>query len=167
MQELRRDRVWRWIWPLLLLLVATVALAGAEVMSVQVRSGQLRDKPSFLGKAGAPVSYGDRLTVLESRSGWVRVQGAGVSGWIHSSALTTKKLALKSGAADLNAGASTDELALAGKGFSDEVEAEYRTEHPDADFTWIDKMETMTVSPEQAVAFLQTGGVAGGTGGAQ
>jgi len=167
MQVMRRNRIGRRIWPLLLLFVATVALAGAEIASVQVRSGQLRDKPSFLGKVGAPVSYGDRLTVMETRGGWVRVQGTGISGWIHSSALTTKKLALKSGSDDLNAGASTDELALAGKGFNDEVEAEYRAGNPQADFTWIDKMETMTISPEQAVRFLQAGGIDGGTGGAQ
>ena len=149
MQVMRRNLMGRRIWPLLLLFVAAVALAGAEIASVQVRSGQLRDKPSFLGKAGAPVSYGDRLTVMETRGGWVRVQGNGISGWIHSSALTSKK------------------LALAGKGFNEEVEAEYRASNPQADFTWIDKMETMTISPEQAVRFLQAGGIDGGTGGAQ
>lgn len=167
MQAKHRNRVGRRMWPLLLLFTATVALAGAEIMSVQVRSGQLRDKPSFLGKAGASVSYGDRLTVLETSGGWVRVQGDGTSGWIHSSALTRKKLALKSGADDLDSAASTDELALAGKGFNDEVEAEYRAEHPEADFTWIDRMEAVTISPEQAVGFLQAGGIAGQTGGAK
>ncbi len=167
MQAMRQNRVGRRIWPLLLLFVATVAWAGAEIMSVQVRSGQLRDKPSFLGKIGAPVSYGDRLTVMETRGAWVRVQGAGTSGWIHSSALTTRKLELKSGSDDLNAGASAGELALAGKGFNDEVETKYRADHPEADFTWIDKMESVTISPEQAIEFLQAGGITDSTGGAQ
>lgn len=152
-----------WAWPLLLSVIAVAAWAATEMMSVQVREGQLRAKPSFLGKVYSSVYYGDRLSVLETQGSWVRVQGDEGGGWIHSSALTPKKVVLQSGSEDMDTGATSDELALAGKGFNDEVEAEYRELHPKADFTWVDRMEKMTVSSRKAVAFLREGGV--GTGG--
>jgi len=34
--------------------------AAEEEMHVQVKNGQLRDAPSFLGKLVAPVAYGER-----------------------------------------------------------------------------------------------------------
>lgn len=160
-------RTLRRLWPLLLPLLAAAALAATQMMSVQVRQGQLRDKPSFLGKIAGAVAYGDQVTVMESRDGWTRVQGAAGSGWIHTSALSPKKIVLKSGAADVNSGASGQELALAGKGFNDEVEAEFKTGHPQADFTWVDRMEQMKVDPDQAAVFLQTGGVVPAAGGAR
>ncbi len=145
--------------PLLLVLLAVGAWAASEMMSVQVRSGQLRDKPSFLGRVETSVAYGDRLSVVETQGGWSRVEGKTGSGWIHSSALSPKKFVLKAGDADAATGASGEELALAGKGFSDEVEAEFRSEHPQVDFAWVMRMEKMKISPEQAMDFLRVGGV--------
>jgi hypothetical protein len=145
--------------PLLLPLLAVAALAATEMMSVQVRSGQLRDRPSFLGKVQSSVAYGDRLQVVEVQGGWSLVQGEDARGWIHSSALTPKKVVLKAGQADVDVGASGEELALAGKGFNDEVEAEFRSSNPDVDFAWVTRMEKVKISPEQAAEFLQAGGV--------
>ncbi len=153
-------RVIRRALPLLLPLLAVAAWAATEMMSVQVRSGQLRDKPSFLGRVAATVAYGDRLKVIETKGGWVRVQGDPGGGWIHTSALSPKKISLKSGTADAATGASGEELALAGKGFNDEVEAEYRSGNPKVDYAWVVRMEKMKISPDQAANFLKAGGVA-------
>ncbi|MBU0742686.1 SH3 domain-containing protein [bacterium] len=150
----------RWLPLLLLLLAAVAAWAAAQMLSVQVREGQLRDRPSFLGKVVADVSYGDRMTVLSSQGGWTKVRdGGGKSGWIHTSALTEKKVVLKAGDMDAATGASGEELALAGKGFNDEVEAEFKSKNPDVDYAWVDRMEMMAVSAEEAVDFLKDGGV--------
>ncbi len=143
------------------LLAATVALAVAGVMSIQVRTGKLRTRPSFLGQVTASVGYGDRVTVLDEKSGWIQVRtGNGQTGWIHNSALTEKKVVLNAGQGDVATGASGSELALAGKGFNDEVEAEFRSENPDLDYTWVDRMETFRLTPEQARRFLATGKIA-------
>lgn len=152
------------VLPLLLLLLAAAALAATQMMSVQVRTGQLRDKPSFLGKVQSSVAYGDRLKVMEVQGGWSLVQGEKTSGWIHSSALTPKKVVLQAGDVDVNTGASGEELALAGKGFNDEVEAEFKTSNPDVDFAWVNRMEKVKISAEQAARFLQAGGVTPGGG---
>jgi len=140
-------------------LLCLTALA-AQQLSVQVREARLRQNPSYLGAAGAAVAYGTRVTVLESRGPWRRVQAAdGRTGWLHESALTEKTLALAAGDQDVNAGADSDELALAGKGFSPEVEKAFQAENREIDFAWVDRMATGQVSPDQALAFLAAGEV--------
>jgi len=160
-------RGWRRAWPLLLIVLATIVWAATQMQSVQVRTGQLRERPSFLGKVTAEVSYGDRMTVLESRGPWTKVRNADGEGWIHTSALTEKKVVLRSGDADARTSASGEELALAGKGFNDEVEAEFRQQNPDVDYAWVDRMETMVVTPSEAGDFLSAGGVQPREGGAR
>ena len=132
---------------------------GQSMMSVQIRQGELRATPSFLGKIVARLSYGDRVYIFEDKGFWSKVglsQGA-AEGWIHSSALTTKKIVLRAGAEDVETAASSDELALAGKGFNQQVESEFRAKNPNLDFTWIDKMETYVVSEEEMKQFLKEG----------
>ncbi len=149
------------------LVVGVAAWAAVQQMSVQVRAGQLRATPSYLGKVAASVAYGDRLTVVQKQGAWYSVKDArGRSGWIHESALTTKRVVLKSGSTDVAAGAGGDEIALAGKGFNEQVEGEYKAQNADADYAWVDRMEAMVVAPEQAVAFLAAGEVVA-KGGAQ
>ena len=136
--------------------LATSAWAAKE-MSVQVRDGQLRNRGSFLGTVVGTVAYGDRVTVNQTQAGWCEVSIAGKTGWIHESALTPKKVVLASGTADARAGASGEEDALAGKGFSKEVEAEYKKQNKNVDYTWVDWMGRQTVPSEQLVEFLKQG----------
>ncbi len=134
---------------------------GQSMMSVQVKKGQIRLTPSFLGRIVALLSYGDRVYVLEQKGSWTKVGlSKGISdGWIHSSALTRKKIILKAGAQDVQTAASSDELALAGKGFNQQVESEFRAKNPNLDFTWVDRMEKFVVSEKQMKKFLKKGEV--------
>jgi len=154
------------------ILTIALALAGlaslwAAPMSVNVKETQIRATPTYLGKILAIARYGDRLEVLEKQNGWAKVNlpsGKG-QGWVNLSALQDKRIALKAGDAAAASGASSGEVALAGKGFNKEVEAQYRDEKQ-LDYTWIDRMEGYRVSPEQIMAFLQAGGLQA-AGGAQ
>jgi SH3-like domain-containing protein len=141
--------------------VAVAALAdGPAAMSVQVKSGQVRATPSFLGQLVATVNYGDRLQVLEQQGDWCKVNvPGGQTGWVHSSALTKKKVVLKAGSQDAQSGASSEELALAGKGFNSQVEADFKSRNQNIDFTWVDRMEKIKVSPESMQQFIKEGGV--------
>ena len=145
-----------WILAGCMALAATAAWAAKE-MSVQVRDGQLRNRASFLGTVVGTVAYGDRVTVNQTQAGWCEVTSAGKTGWIHESALTPKKVVLASGTTDARAGASGEEVALAGKGFSKEVEAEYKKQNKNVDYTWVDWMGRQTVPSEQLVEFLKQG----------
>lgn len=148
--------------------IATAAFAaGTATMSVQVKNGQIRATPSFLGRVVAPLSYGDRVQVVETRNDWMNVTGPkGQSGWVHSSALTKKTIVMASGSQDVQTGASGDELALASKGFNSDVEADFKSKNKNVDFTWVNRMEKYKVSPEEMQKFLKEGGVKTSEGGA-
>jgi SH3-like domain-containing protein len=154
---------------LLLLMASGSAGESRKAMSVQVRQGQVRATPSFLGKIVATLSYGDRVEVLEEKEPWIKVlpPRKGAPGWMHSSALSAKRIVLKAGAKEAEAAASRGELALAGKGFNADVEAEFKKKHRDVDFTWIDRMQAMNVPQEDIGAFLREGGLAPAQGGGQ
>ena len=62
-------------------------------------------------------------------------------------------------------GTSDREVALAGKGFGPEVEAKYKERNPTVDFSPIDKMEDMVVSPDGMKKFLKDGGILPAEGG--
>ena len=148
-------------------LAAGLALHAApeKQLSVKVKETQVRSTPSFMGKILAKLSYGDRVSVLEEKSGWANVELAGGgNGWVNMSALTEKKVVLKAGASDVDKSASSDEVALAGKGFSEEVEAKYK-EEKNLDYTYVDKMEEFNFPVEERIAFVTYGGLEPSEGG--
>jgi uncharacterized protein YgiM (DUF1202 family) len=150
------------------LLVTTAAWSASGRMSVQVRSSELRSSPSFLGASVAIVGYGEQVEVVSQQGNWMEVYASsGTKGWIHQSALTKKKVVLRPGGADVETGASEEELALAGKGFSADVEKEFRLDHADIDFNWVDRMEQMKFSPQELISFLTQGGLQPQEGGAK
>lgn len=152
--------------PLFFLLAFLLAFAAAgnagKMMSVQVKKGDVRATPNFLGKIVSNLAYGDRVEVLETRGSWHRVApaGKGAAGWMHASALSDKRIVLKAGAKDAQAAASGGELALAGKGFNSDVEAEFRARNRDLDFSVIDRMQAEEVPQEKIALFLKEGGLA-------
>jgi hypothetical protein len=56
-------------------------------------------------------------------------------------------------------------VALAGKGFNAEVEAQYRKGHQNANYPAVDQMERVRISPQEMVAFLDQGEVKPAAGG--
>lgn len=148
-------------------LLLAAGAAFADEMSVTVQQTQIRDKASFLGKILGVLKYADRVTVLDqSVKGWVKVQSPdGKQGWVSASALQAKKIVLAAGSQNVQQGASSGEVALAGKGFNEDVENKYKQEG-NLDYTWVDKMESYNPPTDQVAAFLQQGGL-NTSGGAQ
>jgi Bacterial SH3 domain len=130
-----------------------------KMMSIQVKRGEIRSTPSFLGVIVARVSYGDRVYVREEKGSWakVRIPGHKNEGWIHTSALTVKKIAFNAGAKDVQTSASSNELALAGKGFNEQVENEFKEQNPKISYAWVNRMEKFVVSEKQIKQFLKEG----------
>ncbi|MHB8809635.1 MAG: SH3 domain-containing protein [Desulfobulbaceae bacterium] len=134
-----------------------------KMLSVQVKKCQLRNQPSFLGKIVSNLSYGDQVTVLEEKESWVNVQPPSQkgAGWVHVSALSTKKIVLNPGSSSVASSTSSEEIALAGKGFNEQVEQEFKKRNSSIDFTWIDKMEQIVIPQKEIQAFLQQGSLTG------
>ncbi len=148
-------------------LAGAYAAQGAQ-MSVTVRETQVRSAPSFMGAVLAVLAYGDRVEILEEQRGWARVAASGGKGqgWVHLSALTEKRIVLKAGAEDVDKTASGSEVALAGKGFNEQVESEYK-EQKNLDYTWIDRMEQFAYPADRLAEFLAEGGLQPAEGGDQ
>ncbi len=146
--------------------IGITAFADQNMMSITVREAPVRATPSFLGRILTTLAYGDRVQVLSTRGDWVQValpSGNG-NGWLAASALTQKEIALKSGG-NVSQGASSSEVALAGKGFNEQVEQQYQKE-TNLDYSEVNLMEKDTIPPDKLIAFLKAGGLEG-EGGAQ
>jgi len=156
----------RRIVTLSLLLLATVVLIAADTLperSVIVKETPVRDKASFTGRILGKLVYTDRVQIVEMPAGasWVKVRLAArkLEGWVHVSALAKdEKPVVKAGSENVAAGASGSEVALAGKGFNPEVEAEYK-KNPSLDYAAVDAMEAYTVQPAALSAFITQGGL--------
>ncbi len=152
--------------------LAIGSLAAEKMMSVSVKETPLRATPTFMGKIVTVLQYTDRVEVLEERSGWARVSLSGaqsaqsVQGWVHMSALSTKNIVLLAGDSNVQQSASSGEVALAGKGFNEQVEAEYKQQN-NLDYTMVDRMEQFTVSIEEILLFVEEGALTLDEGGAQ
>jgi uncharacterized protein YgiM (DUF1202 family) len=141
-------------------ILALVSAVQAETLRVQIQNGQVRSKPSFLGEVVANVAYGQSVEVLSVQNVWQQVRtGEGKTGWLHTSALTAKRIGVPTGGGSVRSTASSDEIALAGKGFNSKVEAEFKAAHAEIDFAWVDKMEGMNASTAQINAFAKVGGL--------
>lgn len=160
-------RIELWLTVGLVAVAVSAFAAGPATMSVQVKNGQIRSTPSFLGQIVAPLDYGDKVQVLETRNEWSKVTGpGGQTGWVHGSALTKKRIVMSAGSQDVQTEASGDELALASKGFNSDVEADFKSKNKNVDFRWVDKMEKFKVQPQEMQSFLEEGGVKPSEGGA-
>lgn len=147
-------------------LLVLAALLIAETVVVRVQTTSLRKDPKFYAAAVAALKAGDSLEKLSAQGGWVQVKtSAGVVGWVHSSAVETKKFSLMSVGGTMKTQASASEVALAGKGFNKQVEDSYKAKHTAADFAAVDRMLKMAVSPAEVEAFVKKGKLAGSGGG--
>ena len=139
------------------LLFAVQLAWGGRTMNVQVREAVVRDRPSFMGAIAGSLAYGDQAGVLEEMGAWSRVRSGSLEGWVHTSALTRKTITRPVGGETLEGAASTSEIALAGKGFNQQVEDEFRKQNKEIDFSLIDRMEKMAVSEKEIAGFIEQG----------
>ncbi len=161
----------KWNRRIVLIAATLIAFAAAAFaatqLTVQVSSTRIRKDGVFWAPSVAKVGAGERLTELSRKGDWIEVRtSAGERGWIHSTAVTTKKVTLGTGSSSASSGVSADEVSLAGKGFTEDVEKEYRKENADLDFDAVDRMSGMIVSDDELIAFLKEGKLAewGGKG---
>jgi hypothetical protein len=151
------------LWVLLLLLVGLL-LAGlnpglAETLKVERAGTQLYEAPNFGSTPLGTVPSGADVAVLSRSGDWVQVNYQGKTGWLHKTAFPQATGMRMPGL--LTGGpvreTKSDEVALAGKGFTPEVESSYRTKHPEMNFAQVDKIESFKVAPAALQAFIKEG----------
>ncbi len=158
-----------WLISIAAAVAAGPALAARQKqMSVQVREAQVRGAPGFLSRVLGTLPYTEEVAILEERTDWNRIRtlSGGLEGWLHSSSLTSKRLKLAGDGPDAQVTVSSDEQALAGKGFNSDVEQEFKARNQTADFSVVDKMEKLSIPTESIIQFLNEGDVKPPAGGA-
>jgi uncharacterized protein YraI len=135
-------------------LAAGLALAAAaETVNVIVKRTAVRRDHQFYAPSVGEAQFGDRLTVLGREKDWIQVDAGGTQGWVHATAVTAKAVKASAGGGAV----SSDEVALAAKGFNSQVESEYRKKNPDANFAAVDRMEKLAVPEDSVAEFVRDG----------
>lgn len=147
-----------------LILVLLVFLSGAlfaftvgDVPAVSVRDAGLRSGAGFLAPIIEQLDYGESVEVREVHGDWarVRVVASGTEGWLHVTTIEDKgSLRLEQVQDSQTGGTTSREIALAGRGFNEQVEAEYKSAKG-LDFTAVDEMEGYGRPVEELVTFFQ------------
>jgi hypothetical protein len=125
-------------------------------VTVLVQETQVRRQPKFYAAPAGKASLGDKFESQGVKDGWHKVEGK-LSGYIHESALTAKKVRLGA-ASSVGAGeASAEEITLAGKGFNAQVEKSYSQKHAGANFAGVNAMERRSAREPELMDFARTG----------
>jgi hypothetical protein len=121
---------------------------------VAIRTVTLKSSTGFFAGNRGTLNYGDRVTVLQVSGRYVEVRSAAnssITGWTASANLTARQVVSGN-----TSTASTREVALAGKGFNQDVENAYRTQG-NLNYADVDRVEAITVSETDLRQFLEEG----------
>ena len=144
----------------MMLLFAFVFMASTVfAASFQVITNEcfIRKDKRFFAPVVARIPYGETLQDLERQGDWLLVNYKGTRGWIHVSAVQEKKFGLSSLAGGKAQEATREEVALAGKGFTPEVEKAFQQKNPKMRFDLVDQIQRYRIDDQQLQAFVQRG----------
>ena len=141
------------IWFLTFLLLSISGLLAAP-LRVQVQDVALRARPSYLGPVLGHLPYGSRVVRIQSQGEWTKVTAGDVTGWLPSAAVSQAEIEMNIG--QEGATTSSNENALAGKGFTEQIEQNYQKERH-VNYTWVNRMEK--IQPPQTIleSFVRDG----------
>ena len=133
--------------------VAQVAPGGT--LYVAIREVSLKSGTGFFTSTRGYLQYGDRVTVVSVSGNNVEVRSAmntNLVGWTSTSNMSVRQIA-----AGTTSTATASEVALAGKGFNQEVEQSYRGQHQELNFDDVDRVEEISVNMDDLLRFLEEG----------
>lgn len=133
---------------------------GGEMVKVKVQKSTLFEQPKFFSGVVTSVKYGDKLELLDKQKDWCHVTFQGKTGWIHESGLTSTRISLGTIFVGGSSSSPTqDEVALAGKGFTPEIERGYKKSNPEMNYALVDKIERYNVDDKSLYFFIRQGGL--------
>lgn len=118
----------------------------------------LRKDRKFFAPVVARVSYGEVVEDSGRKGDWLRVRYKGKQGWVHISAVKEKAIRFTTGSGKAQ-DAGRDEVALAGKGFTPEIEQDFRRRNPGMRYDLVDQVESSRISENELQTFIQGGGL--------
>jgi len=150
------------IFFLLVLFIAGLAFSQVSrggTLYVAVKTLNLKSSTGFFASNRGTLNYGDRVTVLQVSGKYVEVRSvanSSLTGWTASANLSAKEIVSGN-----TATVSARETALAGKGFNQEVEDNYKRQG-NLNYADVDRTEAITVNEDELKRFLEEGRLAMG-----
>jgi hypothetical protein len=133
---------------------ASAQVTRGGTLYVAVKTLSLKSSTGFFASNKGTLNYAERVSVLQVNGRFVEVRSAAnssLSGWTPSSNLSAKQIV--SGNTNV---ASASEIALAGKGFNQEVENTYKRQGT-LNYADVDRTEAITVREADLRSFLEAG----------
>ena len=124
------------------------------IMYVASKTLALKSSTGFFASTLGTLVYGDQVKVLKVNGNYAEVssvENPSVSGWTSMANLSAKRILASSGTS-----ATASEVALAGKGFNQEIENSYKS-NGEMDYDDVDKTEEQVVSEQELMDFLNEG----------
>ena len=137
----------------LILLVSGALFAQIKSNSqawVSSKTADVKSGTGFFSSKRATLQMSNEVTVLQLNGNWAEIRSGSLVGWVAVSNLSARRI-VASGSS-----ATASEIALAGKGFSQEVEDSYKTSGT-LNYDDVDRTEAITVSIDDLYAFVTEG----------
>jgi hypothetical protein len=134
--------------------------APGNTLYVAAKTVKVKSSTGFFAGTRGTLNYGAQVRVLRIKGNWSEIQslaGNSLTGWVNTSNLTGKRIV----PAGTGTSASANEVALAGKGFNEEVEKAYKAEAK-INYAGVNAVEAITVSERDLYNFLLEGHLAMG-----
>ena len=148
---------------ILCLCVCAAAVSPAQAknggtMYVAAKTLELKSSTGFFASTNGTLEYGAQVTVLQISGNWAEVRSAAgaLSGWTITANLSAKRIVAGS-----TTSATASEVALAGKGFNQEVENAYKADGK-LNYADVDRTEQQKVSNEELYDFIVEGSLSMG-----
>lgn len=146
-------------WLVLLGSLVTAAVAAAATFRVVTEEGAIRKDRKFFAPVVTRVPYGEVLQEQGRKGDWLMVRYKGRQGWIHKSAVQEQKVDWSSLSGGRAVESTRDEVALAGKGFTPEVEKSLHGKDPKMRYDLVNQVESYRLTDGQAENFIRAGGL--------
>jgi hypothetical protein len=137
--------------------VLAASVAAAATYKVITQEAVIRKDKRFFAPMVTRMPYGEIIEELERQGDWLRVNYRGMEGWIHISAVQEQKFSLASLAGQRAEEATKEEVALAGKGFTPDVEKAFRNKNPNMRYDLVNQVQSFKISELQLLDFLHAG----------
>jgi SH3-like domain-containing protein len=138
---------------------AFAQIAKGNSAWVSAKTVTVKSSTGFFASKRGTLAYGDQVSVLQVSGKWAEIRSANgaVSGWLATTSLAARRIV----AAGSGSGASANEVALAGKGFNQEVENAYKA-GGSLNYADVDKTEAITVADDVLLKFITDGHLTAG-----
>lgn len=138
-------------------LLVAFSIAWAATHKVITQEAVIRKDKRFFAPMISRIPYGEMLEELERQGDWLRVSYKGTQGWLHFSAVQEQKFRLSDLSGERAQASTKEEVALAGKGFTPEVENAFRNKNSSMRYDLVNQVQSYKVSETQLLGFIRAG----------